>query len=116
MISLSFLAGNCVRVSKGDGGGLEFGSSSYLLRSSFKRLNRKKFGVVAKVKIGKKHEYPWPDDIDPNISSGHLAFLSYFKPLTEKPKPVTLPFEKPLVDLEKKIIEVTKCVTFLRPR
>ncbi|KAJ0053381.1 hypothetical protein Pint_00396 [Pistacia integerrima] len=117
MSSLSLLAGNCARVSKGDDRGLELGSSSYFgeelfagyfLKSSFKRLNRKKFGVVAKIKIGKKHEYPWPDDIDPNISSGHLTYLSHFKPLTEKPKPVTLPFEKPLVDLEKKIIEVRR--------
>ncbi|KAJ0110522.1 hypothetical protein Patl1_00409 [Pistacia atlantica] len=117
MSSLSLLAGNCATVSKGDVRGLELGSSSYFceelfagyfLKSSFKRLNRKKFGVVAKVKIGKKHEYPWPDDIDPNISSGHLTYLSHFKPLTEKPKPVTLPFEKPLVDLEKKIIEVRR--------
>ncbi|PON43079.1 Acetyl-CoA carboxylase, alpha subunit [Parasponia andersonii] len=57
---------------------------------------------------GKKHDYPWPDDIDPNISSGHLSYLSHFKPLAEKPKPVTLAFEKPLVDLEQKIIEVQR--------
>ena len=68
--------------------------------------SRNRFHVVAKIQKGKKHDYPWPDDIDPNLSSGHLSYLSYFKPLTEKPKPVTLGFEKPLVDFEKKIIEV----------
>ncbi|XP_068640542.1 acetyl-coenzyme A carboxylase carboxyl transferase subunit alpha, chloroplastic-like [Aristolochia californica] len=64
--------------------------------------------IVAKIRKGKKHEYPWPDDIDPSLKSGHLNYLSHFKPLDEKPKPVTLPFEKPLVDLEKKIIDVRK--------
>ncbi|KAG6597148.1 Acetyl-coenzyme A carboxylase carboxyl transferase subunit alpha, chloroplastic, partial [Cucurbita argyrosperma subsp. sororia] len=68
--------------------------------------SRNRFCVTAKVKKWRKHDYPWPDDIDPNIQSGHLTYLSSFKPLAEKPKPVTLPFEKPLVDLEKKIIEV----------
>lgn len=67
-----------------------------------------RLSVSARIKKGQKHEYPWPDDIDPNIESGHLAYLSHFKPLQEKPKPVTLPFEKPLVDLEKKIIDVRK--------
>lgn len=67
-----------------------------------------RFSVSARIKKGQKHEYPWPDDIDPNIESGHLAYLSHFKPLQEKPKLVTLPFEKPLVDLEKKIIDVRK--------
>ncbi|KAG5219142.1 acetyl-coenzyme carboxylase carboxyl transferase [Salix suchowensis] len=62
--------------------------------------------VIARAKKWKKHEYPWPDNIDPNITSGHLSYLSHFKPSTEKPKPVTLPFEKPLIDLEKRIIEV----------
>ncbi|KAL7233349.1 hypothetical protein ACSBR1_017052 [Camellia fascicularis] len=66
-----------------------------------------KFCVVAKVRKGKKHDYPWPDDIDPNTSAP-LTYLSYFKPMSEKPKPVTLAFEKPLVDLEKKIIEVRR--------
>ncbi|KAJ7962366.1 acetyl-coenzyme A carboxylase carboxyl transferase subunit alpha, chloroplastic-like [Quillaja saponaria] len=74
--------------------------------SRVKRQNR--LQVTAKIKKGKKHDYPWPDDMDPNISSGHLTYLSHFKPMTEKPKPVTLAFEKPLVDLEKKIIEVRR--------
>lgn len=71
------------------------------------RKRRSTFCVKAKIRKGKKHDYPWPDDIDPNISSGHLTYLSHFKPLTEKPKPVTLAFEKPLVDLEQKIIEAS---------
>lgn len=64
-------------------------------------------GIMGRIRKGKKHEYPWPDDVDPNLKTGHLSYLSHFKPLTEKPKPVTLPFEKPLVDLEKKIIDVS---------
>ncbi|XXG85228.1 hypothetical protein AAC387_Pa11g0344 [Persea americana] len=64
--------------------------------------------IVSRIKNAKKHDYPWPEDIDPSSKSGHLSYLSYFKPLSEKPKPVTLPFEKPLVDLEKKINDVRK--------
>ncbi|KAL9361906.1 hypothetical protein Peur_044691 [Populus x canadensis] len=64
--------------------------------------------VVAKVRKVKKHEYPWPEDPDPNVKGGVLTHLSHFKPLKEKPKPVTLDFEKPLVALEKKIIDVRK--------
>ncbi|XP_020271712.1 acetyl-coenzyme A carboxylase carboxyl transferase subunit alpha, chloroplastic-like [Asparagus officinalis] len=67
-----------------------------------------RLNVTARIKKAQKHEYPWPDNIDPNIESGHLSYLSHFKPLKEKPKPVTLPFEKPLLDLEKKIIDVRK--------
>ncbi|XP_020592799.1 LOW QUALITY PROTEIN: acetyl-coenzyme A carboxylase carboxyl transferase subunit alpha, chloroplastic-like [Phalaenopsis equestris] len=70
--------------------------------------SRCKFSISAKVKKGQKHDYPWPDDIDPNLQSGHLRFLSHFKPLSDKPKPVTLDFEKPLVELEKKITDVRK--------
>ncbi|XP_029123355.1 acetyl-coenzyme A carboxylase carboxyl transferase subunit alpha, chloroplastic [Elaeis guineensis] len=70
--------------------------------------NGRRFSVCSRVRKVQKHEYPWPDDIDPNLKSGHLSYLSHFKPLTEKPKPVTLPFEKPLIDLEKKIIDVRK--------
>ena len=79
--------------------------------AGYKIRQRKSFSVKAKIRKGKKHDYPWPDDIDPNITSGHLTYLSHFKPLAEKPKPVTLAFEKPLVDLEQKIIEVS-CVFF----
>ncbi|EXC06855.1 Acetyl-coenzyme A carboxylase carboxyl transferase subunit alpha [Morus notabilis] len=67
------------------------------ISAGYKVRNRRKFSVSAKIIKGKKHDYPWPDDIDPNLSSGHLTYLSHFKPLTEKPKPVTLAFEKPLV-------------------
>lgn len=70
--------------------------------------SRFKFSVSAKIKKGQKHDYPWPDDIDPNLESGHLRYLSHFKPLSEKPKLVTLDFEKPLVALEKKITDVRK--------
>ncbi|CAL9050786.1 unnamed protein product [Musa banksii] len=72
------------------------------------RRNGHRFCVVARIKKGQKHEYPWPEDIDPNLKSGHLSYLSRFKPLVEKPKPVTLEFEKPLVELQKKIIDVRK--------
>ncbi|KAF7825575.1 acetyl-coenzyme A carboxylase carboxyl transferase subunit alpha, chloroplastic-like [Senna tora] len=74
-------------------------------------LKRRDFTVAAKLRKGKKHEYPWPDDPDPNVKGGVLSHLSPFKPLKEKPKPVTLDFEKPLVDLEKKIIDVRKMAT-----
>ncbi|KAK9158978.1 hypothetical protein Scep_005552 [Stephania cephalantha] len=69
---------------------------------------KRNFSVVAKIRKGKKHEYPWPDDADPNVKGGVLSHLSYFKPLKERPKPVTLDFEKPLMDLEKKIIDVRR--------
>ncbi|RVW75219.1 Acetyl-coenzyme A carboxylase carboxyl transferase subunit alpha, chloroplastic [Vitis vinifera] len=84
-------------------GGLLIGSVRRLNGVWLKNLgsprieSRNRFHVVAKIRKGKKHDYPWPDDIDPNLSSGHLSYLSYFKPLKEKPKPVTLAFEKPLV-------------------
>lgn len=128
MTTLSLIAGNCGRRSGGEDRGLELFHpfsgkdffASELLRSSFTRANgirskglevhrirnQSKFRVSAKIKKGKNYDYPWPHDIDPNISSGHLSYLSHFKPLTEKPKQVTLPFEKPLVDLEKKITEI----------
>ncbi|KAH9611994.1 hypothetical protein KSS87_021335 [Heliosperma pusillum] len=64
--------------------------------------------VVAKLRKVKKHEYPWPEDPDPNVKGGILSHLSYFKPLKEKPKPVTLDFEKPLMDLQMKIVDVRK--------
>lgn len=67
-----------------------------------------RLSVTARIKKAQKHDYPWPDNMDPNIESGHLSYLSHFKPLKEKPKPVTLPFEKPLLDLKKKIMDVRK--------
>ncbi|KAL5806981.1 hypothetical protein ACOSQ4_029714 [Xanthoceras sorbifolium] len=72
------------------------------------RTKRREFAVTAKLRKWKKHEYPWPEDADPNVKGGVLSHLSHFKPLKEKPKPVTLDFEKPLVALAKKIIDVRK--------
>ncbi|XVF55133.1 hypothetical protein PTKIN_Ptkin06aG0011900 [Pterospermum kingtungense] len=71
-------------------------------------VRRRDVSVAAKLRKAKKHEYPWPSDPDPNVKGGVLTHLSHFKPLKEKPKPVTLDFEKPLVDLEKKIIDVRR--------
>ncbi|XP_061339627.1 acetyl-coenzyme A carboxylase carboxyl transferase subunit alpha, chloroplastic [Gastrolobium bilobum] len=71
-------------------------------------LKRRDLTVSAKLRKVKKHEYPWPDNPDPNVKGGVLSHLSPFKPLKEKPKPVTLDFEKPLVALQKKIIDVRK--------
>ncbi|XP_028783428.1 acetyl-coenzyme A carboxylase carboxyl transferase subunit alpha, chloroplastic [Neltuma alba] len=72
------------------------------------KLKRRDFTVSAKIKKGKKHEYPWPDNPDPDVKGGVLTHLSHFKPLKEKQKPVTLDFERPLVELEKKINDVRK--------
>ncbi|GMI99035.1 acetyl Co-enzyme a carboxylase carboxyltransferase alpha subunit [Hibiscus trionum] len=131
MATISLVAGSCGRGRGVEDGRFEFRTNSYfgkdflaseLLSSSFRRAvwyrskglkgsgneNGRRFSVVAKIKKGKKHDYPWPDNIDPDIKDGYLTYLSHFKPLDEKPKPVTLPFEKPLVDLEKKIIEVCR--------
>lgn len=63
---------------------------------------RKKFRIGAAIKKWKNHDYPWPGDIEPDTKTP-LRYLSYFKPLDEKPKPVTLAFEKPLVNLEKQL-------------
>lgn len=97
-------------------------TASDLLRSSsngvcgvpLKTLGRARFGtrrrdfsVSAKIGKAKKHDYPWPADPDPNVKGGILTHLSYFKPLKEKPKQVTLNFEKPLLDLQKKIVDVS---------
>ena len=64
--------------------------------------------VRAKLRKEKRHDYPWPgpNEIDPSAERGQIGYLSHFKPLKEKPKPVTLPFEKPLMDLRTKIAEV----------
>ena len=129
MATLSIVTGKCGGGSEGKDQGfesrshLDFGKDffgSYLFRTSSRGVNRNwskafegssirsrnRFRVSAKVKRGKNHDYPWSDDIDPNFTGSYLTFLSRFKPLSEKPKPVTLPFEKPLVDLEQEIIEV----------
>ncbi|CAL0328263.1 unnamed protein product [Lupinus luteus] len=78
------------------------------LGSASLALKARGFAVSCKLRKVKKHEYPWPDNPDPNVKGGVLSHLSPFKPLREKPKPVTLEFEKPLLDLQKKIIDVRK--------
>ncbi|KAK4418657.1 Acetyl-coenzyme A carboxylase carboxyl transferase subunit alpha, chloroplastic [Sesamum alatum] len=127
MTTLSLISGNCGR-GRGEDSSSGYGWTSRLANELlasdtngrlFRNLNgiwlkdlegsRKRngngFRVSARVRKGKKHDYPWPDDINPD-SKAPLTYLSNFKPLKEKPKPVTLAFEKPLVDLEQKIIEV----------
>lgn len=64
--------------------------------------------VTARLKKGKKFDHPWPSNPDPNVKGGVLSYLSTFKPLGDTQKPVTLDFEKPLVELEKKILDVKK--------
>ncbi|OVA17693.1 Acetyl-CoA carboxylase [Macleaya cordata] len=71
-------------------------------------VTKRDFTVAAVIRKGKKHDYPWPEDADPNVKGGVLSHLSHFKPLKEKQKPVTLDFERPLMDLEKKIIDVRR--------
>ncbi|CAL5351373.1 hypothetical protein CsSME_00038698 [Camellia sinensis var. sinensis] len=90
-------------------------SSNGIVGVPLKALGRARFGAIrrdftvsAKIRKVKKHEYPWPDHADPNVKGGVLSHLSPFKPLKEKQKPVTLAFEKPLMDLRKKIIDVQK--------
>ncbi|BBN19710.1 acetyl-CoA carboxylase carboxyl transferase subunit alpha [Marchantia polymorpha subsp. ruderalis] len=81
-------------------------SSNKLLQT---RIDSETSRVVAKIRKGKKSaetEYPWPEKLKGDEQEGYLEFLSGFKPLPTKPKPVTLPFERPLVDLENKIDEV----------
>ncbi|KAL2233915.1 acetyl-coenzyme A carboxylase carboxyl transferase subunit alpha, chloroplastic [Sesamum indicum] len=129
MTTLSLISGNCGR-GRGEDTGSGYGLTSHfaneflssdtngrLFRNfngirlkdleGLRKRNGNGFRVFARVRKGKKHDYPWPDDINPN-SKAPLTYLSYFKPLKEKPKPVTLAFEKPLVDLEQKIIEVQR--------
>lgn len=69
---------------------------------------KRDLSIGAKLRKVKKHEYPWPENPDLNVKGGILSHLSPFKPLKEKPKPVTLEFEKPLLDLQKKIVDVRK--------
>ena len=99
MATISLVSGNCGKGRGGEYPRFEFGSNSYfgkdifaseLLNSSFRRASGypskalkgsrnekgKRFHVIATVKKGKKHDYPWPDDIDPNITDGHLTYLS----------------------------------------
>ena len=78
--------------------------------SSGAQQRRGSVKVVAKIKKGKmgpEEEYPWPDKFPPGeITDGALKYLNRFKPMPNPPKPVTLPFERPIVDLENKIDEV----------
>ncbi|CAH8329733.1 unnamed protein product [Eruca vesicaria subsp. sativa] len=67
--------------------------------------------VTARLKKGKKFDHPWPSNPDPNVKGGVLSYLSEFKPLGDTQKPVTLDFERPLVELEKKILDVRKMAT-----
>lgn len=69
---------------------------------------RRDFSVAAKLRKVKKHEYPWPENPDPNVEGGVFTYLNRFKPLKEPPKPVILDFEKPLLDLQQKVDEVRK--------
>ncbi|KAJ8433638.1 hypothetical protein Cgig2_026818 [Carnegiea gigantea] len=69
---------------------------------------RRDFSVAAKLRKVKKHEYPWPENPDPNVEGSVFNYLNRFKPLKEPPKPVILDFEKPLLDLQQKIDEVRK--------
>ncbi|XP_030962352.1 acetyl-coenzyme A carboxylase carboxyl transferase subunit alpha, chloroplastic [Quercus lobata] len=77
-------------------------------RARFGSTTRRDLAVAAKIRKVKKQDHPWPDDPDPNVKGGVLTHLSHFKPLPEnqKPKPVTLEFEKRLLSLEKKITDV----------
>ncbi|KAF7142918.1 hypothetical protein RHSIM_Rhsim05G0205300 [Rhododendron simsii] len=70
---------------------------------------RRDFALSAKNRKGKKHEDPIPwSNVDPNDDGEILRAISPFKPLKEEQKPVILDFEKPLVILQKKIMEVQK--------
>lgn len=88
MATISLVAGNCGGGRGGEDGRFEFGPNSCfgkgflaseLLNSSFGRghgyrsigfkgfrngNNGKRFHVIARIKKAKKHDYPWPDDID----------------------------------------------------
>ncbi|CAI7927812.1 unnamed protein product [Closterium sp. NIES-54] len=57
-------------------------------------------------------DYPWPDKYHAE-EKGFLAFFSKSKesPGTKKGKPLMLPFERPLEDLEKRIKEVRHRIT-----
>lgn len=73
--------------------------------------SRRRMATQAKLKRGGRKtpdkEYPWPQKLKPeDLMGSPLPLLSRFKPLPIKPKPVPLPFELPLVDIQKKIQEV----------
>ncbi|CAL5192255.1 unnamed protein product [Lathyrus oleraceus] len=64
--------------------------------------------VTAKLRKVKRREYPWSSNPDPNMKGGRLRHLSTFQPLKQPPKPVILEFEKPLINMEKKINDFRK--------
>ncbi|XP_010529773.1 PREDICTED: acetyl-coenzyme A carboxylase carboxyl transferase subunit alpha, chloroplastic-like [Tarenaya hassleriana] len=94
-----FLRGSCNGVS---------GISLKTLGRAKVFTRRKDLSVTARLRKVKKFEYPWPENPDPNVKGGILTYLSTFKPLNDRPKMVTLEFEKPLLELEKKIVGVRK--------
>ena len=80
-------------------------------RAMVASTKRNNLYVTARLKKGKKFDHPWPSNPDPNVKGGVLSYLSTFKPLGDTQKPVTLDFEKPLVELEKKIVDVRRTNT-----
>ncbi|KAH7284670.1 hypothetical protein KP509_34G065800 [Ceratopteris richardii] len=82
-----------------------------ILRNAQVKRCRMYSKVTAMLKRGGRKtpdkEYPWPQKMRPqDLIGSPLPFLSRFKPLPQKSKPVHLPFELPLVDIQKKIHEV----------
>nr|BBG67101.1 acetyl-CoA carboxyltransferase subunit alpha [Gnetum ula] len=73
------------------------GHASKIITAAFK---------IKKGKKGPEKEYPWPQKVSVHSKDGNLAYLSRFKPLPIKQKLVTLPFEKPLADLDRQVTEV----------
>lgn len=64
--------------------------------------------------MGPEEEYPWPEKFPPGeITHGALKYLNRFKPLPNPQKPLMLPFERPIADLEAKIDEVWLPTHFL---
>lgn len=79
-------------------------------------ISRKAFTVSAKLfRRKKRHSYPWDgEDRNPKTFGKLCRGIHPFKPLKEKPKPVILDFEKPLVALREKMIEVFPLSKFCR--
>lgn len=87
-----------------------FASSLHSSSCSRSRPSSVALSVRAKIKKGKmgpEEEYPWPEKFPPGeITHGALKYLNRFKPLPNPGKPLMLPFERPIADLEHKIDEV----------
>ncbi|KAG8663870.1 hypothetical protein MANES_01G259701v8 [Manihot esculenta] len=127
MATLSLVAGNCGR-GKGseDGFSFELGSNAYyskaLFASSFLRTVRgyrtgtgSRCRVIAKVKKGKKHDYPWPDDIDPNINQkvpeevkAKMEFLKNAEAKLSKGEPLDKELVEEAEKAKKELLEVLK--------